>query len=42
MIIARALSALFLVLSLYYLRFFALRQEPLTMVQMAAQSSAAI
>ena len=41
MSIARALSALFLLLSLYYLWFFGLRQDPLTVVQMVALLCAA-
>ncbi|MBI3971456.1 MAG: hypothetical protein HY332_09225 [Chloroflexi bacterium] len=41
MFITRVLGVLFLLLCLYYLRIFALRQEPLTVVQMAALLCAA-
>jgi hypothetical protein len=41
MLVTRALGAVFLGLSLYYVRFFVLRQEPLTMIQVVALLCAA-
>jgi hypothetical protein len=41
MVVARVVGTLFVLLSLYYLRFFALRQEATTLVQIAALLGAA-
>ena len=41
MVVARALGALCLLCSLYYLRFFALRHEPVTVAQMVTLQCAA-